>query len=90
MGKRIVGLVAFQERAEAIFISVLASHPFYRRMGIASFILDYAAKLARKLGKMSLELAVLKVNKPALKLYNNFGFHLKEEKRRSYVLQYHF
>jgi ribosomal protein S18 acetylase RimI-like enzyme len=45
--------------------------------------------LARKLGKTSLELAVLKMNKPALKLYNEFGFHVKGEKRRSYILQYH-
>jgi ribosomal protein S18 acetylase RimI-like enzyme len=89
MDRRIVGLVAFQERTDAIFISVLASRPFYRRMGVASFILEHAAKTARKLGKTSLELAVLKMNKPALKLYNDFGFHLKEEKRRSYVLQYH-
>jgi GNAT superfamily N-acetyltransferase len=90
MGQRIVGLIALQENTEAIFISVLASHPFYRRMGIASFILDHAVTLAKKLGKTSLELAVLKMNKPALKLYNDFGFHLKEEKRRSYVLQYQF
>jgi len=90
LGQRIVGLVALQENPEAMFISVLASHPFYRRMGIASFILDHAVILARKLGKTSLELAVLKMNKPALRLYNDFGFHPKEEKGRSYVLQYQF
>ena len=88
-GQRIVGLVAFQEKTDTIFISVLASHPFYRRMGIASFVLNHAVMLARKLGKTSLELAVLKMNKPALKLYNEFGFHVKGEKRRSYILQYH-
>jgi ribosomal protein S18 acetylase RimI-like enzyme len=72
-----------------VFVSVLACHPFYRRIGIASFALDHTVILARKLGKTSLELAVLKMNKPALKLYNKFGFRLKVEKRRSYVLQYH-
>ena len=87
-GQRIVGLVALEESTEAIFISVLASHPFYRRMGIASFMLDFATVMARKLGKTSLELSVLKKNKPALELYYNFGFRVKEEKRRSYVLQY--
>jgi ribosomal-protein-alanine N-acetyltransferase len=77
-----------QENAEALFISVLASHPFYRRMGIASFILERTVTLARKRGKTSLELAVLKANTPAMRLYHNFGFHLKEEKRRSHILQY--
>jgi len=59
-------------------------------MGIAHYILDQAVILARKLGKTSLELSVAKMNKPALKLYQNYGFHLKEEKKRSYVLQYQF
>ena len=86
--RRIVGLIALQEYSEAIFISVLASHPFYRKMGIASFVLDHAVMFARKRGKRSLELSVLKMNKPALSLYNEFGFRVKEEKRRSYVLQY--
>jgi len=90
IGQRIVGLVALHENGESMFISVLASHPLYRRMGVASFILNHAVMLARKLGKTSLELAVLKKNKPAWKLYDDFGFHLKEEKRQSYVLQYQF
>ena len=88
IGQRIVGLIVLEESTEAIFISVLASHPFNRRMGIASFMLDFATVMARKLGKTSLELSVLKKNKPALKLYSNFGFRVKEERRRSYVLQY--
>ena len=90
IGQRIVGLVVLQENTETIFITVLASHPFYRKIGIASFILTHAVVLARKLGKASLELAVLKKNKPALKLYTKYGFHLKEEKKQSYVLQYRF
>lgn len=88
MGKQIVGLTALQEESEAIYISVLGTHPFYRKIGIATFILDYAVTLARRLGKTSLELSVAKVNRTASKLYYDFGFHLKEEKKRSYVLQY--
>jgi ribosomal protein S18 acetylase RimI-like enzyme len=90
IGRQIVGLVAFQEETDAIFISVLASHPFYRRTGIASFILDNAVKIAEKLDKTSLELAVTKTNNPALNLYHSFGFRLKKEKRRAYILRYQF
>jgi ribosomal protein S18 acetylase RimI-like enzyme len=90
IGEQILGLFAIQEKTDAIFISVLASHPFYRRTGIASFVLNHVVIFAKKLGKTSVELAVTKRNKPALKLYNKFGFHVKEEKRRSYVLQYQF
>jgi ribosomal protein S18 acetylase RimI-like enzyme len=86
--QRIVGLLALRQKTETMFISVLASHPFYRRMGVASFAINHAVMLARKLRKTSLELAVLKTNKPALKLYNKLGFYPKEEKRRSYIFQY--
>jgi ribosomal protein S18 acetylase RimI-like enzyme len=88
LGQRIVGLVALQQRTETMYISVLASHPFYRRIGVASFALNHAVALARKLGKTSLELTVLKTNKPALKLYSKVGFHPEKEKRRSYVFQH--
>ncbi len=88
MGQQVVGVFALEEEAEALFISVLASNPFYRRIGIASFVLEHATTLARKFGKKYLELAVTKKNDPALKLYNKFGFHVKKEKKRSFILQY--
>jgi len=86
--QQIVGLVALEERADAMFISVLAISPFHRRIGIAHFTLNHTVLIARKRGKPSVELAVTKMNEPALKLYKKFGFHLKEEKRRSCILQY--
>ncbi len=87
IGQQVVGIFALVEEAEALFISVLACNPFYRRIGIASFILEHAATLARKFGKTYLELAVTKRNVPALKLYSKFGFHMKKEKKRSFILQ---
>ena len=86
--QRIVGLVAYQENKEALFISVLATHPFYRKMGVASFMLNYAVKLAKKLDRRSIELAVLKRNQPAMRLYEKIGFRLKGERRQSYILTY--
>jgi len=87
--QQILGLFAIEEEPDTMFISVLATNPFYRRTGIATLILNHTITLARKLGKASIELAVTKTNEPALKLYNKFGFHLKKEKRRSYILQAH-
>jgi hypothetical protein len=40
-GKRIVGLVAFEQGTEALFISVLATHPSYIEMGIAHHVLEH-------------------------------------------------
>jgi ribosomal protein S18 acetylase RimI-like enzyme len=88
ISQRVVGLFAVEEEADTMFVSVLASNPFYRRMGVARLILEYTAALARRLGKTSLELAVTKRNKPAQNLYVKFGFHLKKEKARSYILRF--
>jgi ribosomal protein S18 acetylase RimI-like enzyme len=83
----IVGVVAFQQRAESLYVSNLAVSPSHRRLGVATYAVNYAARVARKLRKDSLELSVNKRNLPALRLYMKSGFKLKEESRRSYVMR---
>jgi len=90
IGRRVVGLFALEEEVDAVYVSALASNPFYRRMGIASLILRYTVAMARKRGKTAVELTVAKQNSPAAKLYAKFGFRLKKKKTRSYILQYQF
>ena len=79
-------MLAVHEEAEALFVSSLAVVPQRRRLGIATSVLIYAEKLAKKLGKERLELSVLRGNIPAQKLYERCGFVRKQEKRWSIVL----
>jgi ribosomal protein S18 acetylase RimI-like enzyme len=84
---RVVGVLALLEKTRTLYISSLAVSPDCRRIGIATYALNHAAAIARKLCKEALELAVLKKNTPAVRLYERRGYRVEEEKRRSYILR---
>lgn len=84
--QQIVGTLALQEKADTLYIINLAASPFYRKIGVATYMLNFSATVAKRLHKNSLELSVLKANTPALKLYVKSGFRKKKEKRRSFIL----
>ncbi|MGA2768677.1 MAG: GNAT family N-acetyltransferase [Candidatus Bathyarchaeia archaeon] len=85
--QQIVGVFALEERTRVLYISNVAISPFYRRIGVATYLLDHAAALARQLDKSILELSVNKVNTPALKLYRKYGFTKKKARINSYILR---
>jgi ribosomal protein S18 acetylase RimI-like enzyme len=84
---QVVGVIALQEEINTLYISSMAASPDYRRIGIATYALNHAAAIAGKLRKEALELAVLKKNTPAIKLYEKHGYRVKKEKRRSFILR---
>jgi ribosomal protein S18 acetylase RimI-like enzyme len=84
---RIVGVLALEEETRTLYISSMAVSPDCRRIGIATYALNQAAAIARKLRKEALELAVLKKNTPAVKLYKRENYKVKQEKRRSFILR---
>jgi ribosomal protein S18 acetylase RimI-like enzyme len=85
--EQVVGMFVIREKPEALYINSLAVAPEYRRLGIATYILNYANNLANQLDKKWLELSVLKVNIPALRLYMKVGFNEKIEKKLSLILK---
>ncbi len=85
--QQIVGILALQERTDTLYVSSLAVSPFYRKIGVATYILNYAAMMAGRLHKDALELSVVKANTPALRLYRKYGFRQEKEKRRSFILR---
>jgi ribosomal protein S18 acetylase RimI-like enzyme len=82
-----VGILALQDRDEILYISTLAVSPFFRKIGLATRMLDYAAMIAAKLNKADVELSVFKANAPALSLYLKYGFKKNKEKRRSFRMK---
>jgi ribosomal protein S18 acetylase RimI-like enzyme len=87
LGQQIVGVFAVEDRTEALYISNLAVSPFYRRIGVATYLLNYATAMARHLGLSILELSVNKANTPALRLYKKCDFRRKKESINSYILR---
>jgi ribosomal protein S18 acetylase RimI-like enzyme len=84
--EHVAGTLILDEKSDSLYVHSLAVAPEMRRYGIATFALNYAEKLAETLGKERLELAVLKKNYPALRLYRKLGFVKKQERRLSFVL----
>jgi ribosomal protein S18 acetylase RimI-like enzyme len=82
-----VGILALQDKDEILYISMLAVSPFFRKIGVATHMLDYAAEMAGRLNRSGVELSVLKANAPALSLYLKYGFAKKKEKRRSFLMR---
>jgi ribosomal protein S18 acetylase RimI-like enzyme len=87
LGNQVLGVLAVQDNDDALYISSLAVSPFFRRIGVATQMLDYATVVASKLHKAGVELSVSKANAPALSLYSKYGFRKKREKRRSFILR---
>ncbi len=85
--EHVVGIFILREKPEAIYISSLAVAPECRRRGIATYMLNYANKLAKRLDKKWLELSVSKTNIYALRLYRKLGFTKKKEKKWSFILR---
>jgi ribosomal protein S18 acetylase RimI-like enzyme len=83
---RVAAVFIFHEKPDVLLISSLAVAPEFRRFGIASSILSFAAKVAKGLSKKHLELSVLKKNFPAQRLYSKFGFSQKKNRRISLIL----
>ncbi len=85
--EQIVALFVLQEEQDALYVSSLGVLPEFREHGIATHILDYCIEIASRQGKKWLELTVLKMNRPARRLYERTGFIKKKEERWSFVLR---
>ncbi len=85
--EQMTAVLVLREKPDALFIGSLAVAPEYRRCGLATCMLNYCARVARRLGRSWLELTVLKKNTPARQLYEKAGFVKKEERKWSFVLR---
>lgn len=71
-----VGLLAYRASNYSLFISSIAVDPHYRRLGFATFLLNYVKSIAKKMNKRYVELSVECFNYGAQKLYYNQGFKI--------------
>ncbi len=85
--EQVVGILVLHDKSNALYISSLAVSPEYRRHGIATYMLNYADQVAKRLDKKWLELSVFKGNNAAIQLYKKDGFTKKKEGRLSFILK---
>ncbi|MQS75766.1 ribosomal-protein-alanine N-acetyltransferase [Lactobacillus halodurans] len=80
--------IALSDKVES-HVTNLAVHVDYQKMGIGHLLMNQAFKYCRdrKFKKMSLEVDV--TNKPALALYEAFGFKVKTVHKKYYFRNHH-
>jgi ribosomal-protein-alanine N-acetyltransferase len=71
---RVVGFCAFWRLADELHINNLAVAPADRRAGVASQLLAHVMREGARLGARRATLEVRRSNRPALQLYERFGF----------------
>ena len=67
------------DRGHYVYVSNLAVHPQYRRLGIAQRLLNRVEEVAVSWRQPSIRLHVLSHNRGALKLYQSRGYRLERE-----------
>ena len=83
-GDHVVGYIVCWLVAGEVHVQNLAAHPQFRRLGIASALLEYALSYYRHRGAQNIYLEVRKYNLTAQQLYSKFHFRSVGVRRRYY------
>lgn len=81
---RIVGMLVAWLIADEAHIATLATHPDYRRQGIARKLLSHALEHLRREGARSSFLEVRESNFAAQQMYRKFGYEVSGRRPRYY------
>ena len=81
---RVVGMLVAWLFVDEAHIATIATHPEYRRQGIARKLLAYALQSAMREGAQSSFLEVRESNSPAQDMYRKFGYTEVGRRRRYY------
>jgi len=71
---RVVGFCNYWLVKDEVHLLAIATHPDHRRSGVAARLLDHLLALARAEGCVLVTLEVRRSNRPAIALYERFGF----------------
>ncbi|MHA1441612.1 MAG: GNAT family N-acetyltransferase, partial [Candidatus Heimdallarchaeota archaeon] len=66
-------------RGNQVFIYTIAVEPTFRKQGIGKALMDFAEERAAELNKEYLALVVMQNNKPAISLYQKYGYRIVGE-----------
>jgi [ribosomal protein S18]-alanine N-acetyltransferase len=81
---KIVGAIVGWLLVDEMHIATIATHPEFRRQGIAQALLAYVLKLAESEGAVSSFLEVRESNLAAQAMYHKFGYEMTGRRARYY------
>lgn len=82
--KKIIGIGCFWRIVDEAHITILAIHPDYQNRGLGQLMLHNLLKKSSELGLETATLEVRDANKPALYLYQKFGFKIAGRRKNYY------
>ncbi len=82
---RVIAYLCFRLLEDEMHILNLAVDPAYRRRGVATFLLGYGLRLAKRYGAKKAFLEVRASNHAAIQLYKKMGFCEVGRRRRYYL-----
>lgn len=82
--RRVVGMVVAWLLVDELHIATIATHPDFRRQGIASRLLSHTLLHALEEGARSSFLEVRESNLAAQAMYRKFGYEVSGRRRRYY------
>ena len=82
--ERVVGMLVAWLFVDEVHIATIATHPDYRRQGIARKLLSYVLQSAMWEGAQSSFLEVRASNIPAQEMYRKFGYEEVGRRKRYY------
>jgi len=81
----VVGIMVVWLIEDEAHIATIATHPDYRRQGVARQLLATALQDAQQRGVLSATLEVREHNQPAIDLYQQFRFQVVGRRKRYYA-----
>ena len=81
---KIIGMIVVWLLVDEAHVATLATHPDYRRQGIAKELLLYALRYMSKEGAVTSFLEVREGNNAALEMYRRFGYEESGRRKRYY------
>jgi ribosomal-protein-alanine N-acetyltransferase len=84
LGDNIVGMLVLWLIVDEAHVATIATHPQYRRMGIARQLLGKALEDAKAEGAVDVVLEVRSTNEAAQAMYKKFGFETTGRREKYY------
>lgn len=84
LDREIVGTIVAWLLVDEAHIATIATHPDYRRQGIARNLLTYALRYMSTEGAVTSFLEVRENNMPALEMYHEFGYAAVGRRKKYY------
>lgn len=81
---KIIGMIVVWLLVDEAHVATIATHPDYRRQGIAKELLLYALRYMSKEGAVTSFLEVREGNNAALEMYRRFGYEESGRRKRYY------